>query len=108
MILGKITVTIEQINGRQRWIYCRPYKYANNSLFRQVIGVAHAIYLEKCFLTENIVRDRNYTFYGIFDKIPTNEQMDTGYIVSKVQPISEEVFNELIQIYPQENHRFLP
>ena len=108
MILGKMTVEVEQINGRPKWIFCRPKNYADGTVFDNIIGVAHVIYLEKCSLTEDLQVGNRYTFYGIFDKLPSNEQMDEGYILSHFSPVSVEIFNDLLQLYPQEDHRFLP
>lgn len=103
MKLGKITVKI-QTKG-PKWFYCRPIAFANGDRFPSVIGVCHVVYVEKTSLTENYDREEVFTIYGIFSRI--ENIYETGYINTKVNPITEEIYNQLKEIYPQQPHAFL-
>jgi len=107
MILGKITIRVEYKEGRPKWFYCRPVSIGNNIQFPTRIGVCHVVYINKCTLTEHFQKNEVYTVYGIFDKIPTREQIESGFIDSKVLVITEEIYNMLLENYPQE-HDFIP
>lgn len=105
MILGKITVKVEHFGGH-RYFYCRPVANAANEPHPAIIGVAHVVYLEKSLLTAHLGIDDIFECYAIFDKITYPHQWEIGYTKTKATPITEEIFNQLSEIYPQENHSF--
>lgn len=104
MILGRIRVRVEHSNPR--WIFCRPVTDGNGRVFPSRIGTCHVVYIEKCELTENIVRGGEYTYFGIFDKAVSEEDFANGLINVKINPIPEGVYNNLLLIYPQKVHSF--
>lgn len=104
MILGRIKVKVENINPK--YMYCRPVVAGTDLIFPARFGICHVVYVERSILTENIETNGEYWFFGIFDKIPTQSQFNDGYIQSKVTPISEEIYEALKLIYPQNNHCF--
>lgn len=99
MILGKVKVKVEGIG--HKYLFCRPLITGNDREFPARYGVCHVIYVERSTLTENIQTQGEYWFFGIFDKAPRNHEFEDGYMNSKVSPITEEIYNELITIYPQ-------
>lgn len=106
MILGKIEVRVENIGGK-RYFYCRPVSNGNGRPFPTIIGTAHVVHLEKCDLTNHLIRNDVITVYGIFSNIPTENDFLRGYINLKVSPITEDMYEQLKLIYSQAEHPFL-
>jgi hypothetical protein len=105
MLLGKITVKIENVGGHKNF-YCRPVCAGDNLIHPQRIGICHVVFLEKSSLTNGLVRDSEFTCFGIFDRIHSTADWLHGFTKLKVSPITEEIYNQLKLIYPQENHIF--
>lgn len=104
MLLGKITVLIEFKN--KKWIRCRPIANGKNEPFRAIPGRAQVVYIENCSLSQTMLKNNIYTLHGIFHSKVTNEDFNDSLCKVNVSPLSETVFNQLISIYPQENHAF--
>lgn len=104
MILGRIKVKVENIN--RKYLYCRPLMAGNELTFPTTFGICHVVYVERSILTENIERTGEYWLYGIFNRVPNQSEFNSGFMRSKMQPISEDIYNSLKLIYPQTNHCF--
>jgi hypothetical protein len=104
VILGKLTVRIENIN--QKYMYCRPVSDGLGRIFPSRIGIAHVVFIERSELTDGLNREDLFTCYGIFNTTITEEEFQRGFIRIKVSPITEEIFNALTLIYPQKQHPF--
>jgi len=106
MIIGKITVRVEYTTGSKN-LYCRPIS-SNRAIFNSIIGIGHRILVKKCSLTQNLTVGDYFTTYAIFKKITTQEQFNRSFCVNEIYPITEDVFNQLNAIYPQNrvNHAF--
>lgn len=105
MILGKITVKIEN-KGGNRYFFARPICAGNDIEHPGIRGICHVVYIEKSYLTQILVRDMEFTCYAILDRNHTREEWEGGYTKLKITPITEEVYLQLKEIYPQENHIF--
>jgi hypothetical protein len=99
MILGKVKVKVESVGSK--YLFCRPLIAGNDREFPARYGICHVIYVERGLLTEHVNTQGEYWFYGIFDKAPASYHFDGGYMNTKVSPITEEIYNALIEIYPQ-------
>lgn len=104
MILGRIKIQVESIGPK--YLFCRPLIAGNHRDFPGRPGVCHVVYVERSLLTQDVRTRYEYWFFGIFDKAPNNDQFQNGYMNSKVTPISEEIYEALKLIYPQNNHCF--
>ena len=105
MILGKIKVLIAH-QGGTKYFFCRPLANSNNENHPRITGICHVVYVEKCLLNEHLEIDNEFECFGIFDKINTIEEFRRGYTHLKVSPITEAVYNQLIESYPQKEHAF--
>ena len=106
MHLGRITVTTENFFGSKN-IYCRPFADGNGIRFPAVIGICHVVLVEKSILTDNLTRNQTFSCFAIFNRRVTREQFDRGYIDLEITPITEIAYNELILIYPDQDHAFM-
>lgn len=106
MILGKITVKVENFKHRPKFIFCRPVANGSDNDFVPVIGKNQSVYMEKSCLTEHLSVNDTFTCFAIFDKTVSVEEWDASVVKCKIQPITEDVFNELSRLYPQEPHAF--
>lgn len=105
MILGKITVKVENVGGHKNF-FCRPLVAGNDLQHPSIIGICHVVYLEKSSLTQGLTRDSEFSCYAILDRLHSREEWLNGFTKLKVTPITEEIYNQLKLIYPQENHIF--
>ncbi len=105
MILGKITGVIQHIGGH-RYFFARPMIAGNDLIHPNTIGVCHVVYLEKNALSNMLVSGNEFTFHGIIDRAHTRDEWLGGFCRIKFSPITEEIYNGLKAIYPQENHIF--
>jgi hypothetical protein len=102
MILGKITVRVENTGGH-RYYFCRPIANGVDAPFDSIIGVCQVVYLEKSIITEALVNNSIITVFGIFNRKITQENWDRSFVDVKVSPITEDIYDELLLIYPQES-----
>lgn len=105
MILGKIKVRIEHFGGH-RFFFARPVEAGEGIPHPGIIGVAHVVHLEKSALTTHLGLRDEFECFAIFDKMTYEHQWRAGYTNTKATPIPETVYNELIALYPQEDHVF--
>ena len=103
MYLGKITFRIE--NKNPKWFFCRPVSN-NRGSFISIRGICQVVYVEKCDLIENLNIDDEVTTYAIFHKTNTQEAFDRSFCHINISPITEEIYNRLLEIYPQKEHAF--
>ena len=102
MVLGKLTVIVEYAEGRKRWLFCRPIE-GGKTPFYSKIGTTNVVYVEKNNFTKDLQKGDIFTFYAILDKIPKKEEWDNHYCYLKANPITKEIFESLLELYPQEH-----
>lgn len=106
MILGKIEVKVENLGG-PKYLYCRPISNGQGREFPSRIGTAHVVWVEKNIETRSLQINDIIIVFGIFSYLPTEEEFERGFLRLQVNPVSEEIYNGLKDLYPQKEHPFL-
>lgn len=105
MILGKITVEVENIYGTKNY-FCRPVANGQGEVHPRIVGVCQVVSLKKCSLSSGLHRGQEFTTYAIFNRRHSIDDFRRGYTKVEASPITEEIYNQLIEIYPQSPHAF--
>jgi len=104
MFLGKIFFEIE--NKNNRWYFCRAIGNNLGHNFKKTIGICNVVRVENCDLLEEYGIGDIVETYAIFHKKIDLETFNRSYCDIKISPITEKIYNELIDIYPQQTHAF--